>query len=106
MMATLISPILLLRCTDFFILSLLPRYGILGAMLADFHTHTYLSDGVLSPMELIRRAHVLGLGAIALTDHVGPGSLERVLEEVKKDCLVGRGPWDTLATPGGELTHP
>ena len=24
----------------------------------DFHTHTFLSDGVLSPVELIRRAHV------------------------------------------------
>ena len=86
-------------------MSLLPRYGILGAMLADFHTHTYLSDGVLSPMELIRRAHVLGLGAIALTDHVGPGSLERVLEEVKKDCLVAMAHWNILAIPGVELTH-
>ena len=25
-------------------------------MLFDFHTHTFLSDGVLSPIELMRRA--------------------------------------------------
>ena len=28
------------------------------AVLYDFHTHSFLSDGVLSPVELIRRAHV------------------------------------------------
>ena len=39
----------------------------------DFHTHTFLSDGVLSPMELIRRAHVRGYRAMAVTDHVGLG---------------------------------
>ena len=26
----------------------------------DFHAHIYLSDGMLSPMELIRRAHQIG----------------------------------------------
>ncbi|HLE81453.1 MAG TPA: PHP domain-containing protein, partial [Dehalococcoidia bacterium] len=30
----------------------------------DFHTHTFLSDGVLSPIELIRRAHVKGYRVI------------------------------------------
>ena len=28
--------------------------------LYDFHTHTFLSDGVLSPMELIRQAYQIG----------------------------------------------
>jgi putative hydrolase len=86
-------------------LSFLRRCDILCSMLADFHTHTCLSDGVLSPIELIRRAHVLGLGAIALTDHAGPGSLGRVIEEVKKDCLVARAHWNIMAIPGVELTH-
>ena len=36
----------------------------------DFHTHTFLSDGVLSPIELIRRALVRGYKAMAITDHV------------------------------------
>jgi putative hydrolase len=74
-------------------------------MLADFHTHTYLSDGVLSPMELIRRAQVLGLDAVAITDHVGPGSLERVIGEIKQDCLIAKERWNILAIPGVELTH-
>jgi predicted metal-dependent phosphoesterase TrpH len=42
----------------------------------DFHTHTFLSDGVLSPIELIRRALVRGYKAIGVTDHVGVGNLE------------------------------
>jgi predicted metal-dependent phosphoesterase TrpH len=35
-------------------------------MLFDFHTHTTLSDGALSPVEQIRRAHVRGYTAIAV----------------------------------------
>ena len=50
-------------------------------MIYDFHTHTFLSDGTLSPLELIRRAKTKGYQAIALTDHVGLGSLERVIRE-------------------------
>ena len=46
----------------------------------DFHTHTFLSDGVLTPVELIRRAHVAGYRVIAITDHVGPGNLEPCAE--------------------------
>ena len=41
--------------------------------------HTFLSDGVLSPVELIRRAHVAGYRVMAITDHVGAGNLEYVL---------------------------
>ena len=35
----------------------------------DLHTHSFFSDGVLSPSELIRRAVVKGYKAIAITDH-------------------------------------
>ena len=52
----------------------------------DFHTHTFLSDGVLSPVELIRRAFVRGYRAMAVTDHVGIGNLEMVLSTLVKDC--------------------
>ena len=41
----------------------------------DFHTHTFLSDGVLAPTELIRRAIHNGYRVMAVTDHVGPGQL-------------------------------
>jgi putative hydrolase len=74
-------------------------------MLYDFHTHTFLSDGSLSALELIRRACVSGYAAIGLTDHVGPGSLERVLGEIEKDCAMARAHWNIVAVPGVELTH-
>ncbi len=74
-------------------------------MLYDFHTHTFYSDGVLSPIELIRRAFVKGYSAIAITDHVALGSLGRVINETSDDCALARTHWNILAIPGVELTH-
>ena len=71
----------------------------------DFHTHTFLSDGVLSPIELIRRAHHIGYVAMAVTDHVGAGNLEQVLNTLIKDCAMATNRWDILALPGVEITH-
>jgi len=71
----------------------------------DFHTHTSLSDGSLSPLELIRRALAKGYKAIALTDHVATGYLERIIKETSADCALARAHWDILAIPGVELTH-
>ena len=71
----------------------------------DFHTHTFLSDGVLSPVELIRRAHVNGYRVIAITDHVGHGNLEHVLKTLIKDCEMASRRWDIMALPGVEITH-
>ena len=74
-------------------------------MIYDFHTHTTLSDGSLSPIELIRRACVAGYRAVALTDHSGLGSLPRFAEELSQDCALARDRWDIVALPGVELTH-
>jgi len=74
-------------------------------MLFDFHTHSFHSDGVLSPIELIRRAFVNGYNAIAITDHVALGSLERIIKEISDDCALAKAHWDILAVPGVELTH-
>ena len=71
----------------------------------DFHTHTCLSDGELSPVELIRRASERGYRGIALTDHVGMGSLERLIRETVEDCRIAREHWNIVAIPGVELTH-
>ena len=71
----------------------------------DFHTHTFLSDGVLSPIELIRRALVRGYKAIGVTDHVGIGNLEFVVKSLVKDCANATKRWDILAMPGVEITH-
>jgi len=74
-------------------------------VLYDFHTHTFNSDGVLSPLELIRRAVVKGYSAIAITDHAALGSLGRLIKETSEDCALARAYWDILAIPGVELTH-
>lgn len=74
-------------------------------MVYDFHTHSCLSDGALTPIELARRALVKGYKAIAITDHVGVGSLDRVIREVVEDCALVRRHWNIAALPGVELTH-
>ena len=71
----------------------------------DFHTHTFLSDGVLSPVELIRRAYMRGYQVIAVTDHVGMGNLENVVKTLMTDCELASRHWDILAIPGVEITH-
>ena len=67
--------------------------------------HTFLSDGVLSPVELIRRAHVAGYRVMAITDHVGAGNVEYVLNTLVRDCAMASRRWDILALPGVEITH-
>lgn len=74
-------------------------------MLYDFHSHTFHSDGVLSTIELIRRATVKGYGVIGITDHAGIGSLQRLIKEVGDDCELARSYWNIMAMPGVELTH-
>ena len=71
----------------------------------DFHTHTFLSDGSLSPIELIRRAYMHGYKAIGITDHVNPGNLEFVIKALVKDCKMASSRWNILAIPGVEITH-
>ena len=71
----------------------------------DFHTHTFLSDGVLSPIELIRRAIRTGYRVMAITDHVGPGNMEFILKTLIADCDMANSRWDILALPGVEITH-
>ena len=41
----------------------------------DLHTHTCLSDGNLTPMELIAAARDAGIGILAITDHNDTGDL-------------------------------
>src|SRR4030066_481286 len=87
---------------------LLPKAKLLWyflRVLYDFHTHTFNSDGILSPIELIRRAFVKGYSAISISDHVALGSLGRVIKETSDDCALARDYWDILAIPGVELTH-
>ncbi len=48
-----------------------------GGRTVDLHTHTYFSDGSLSPEELVEEAMWRGLSAVALTDHDSVEGLPR-----------------------------
>jgi putative hydrolase len=74
-------------------------------MVYDFHTHTSLSDGELSPMEMLRRAAVAGYTAVALTDHASTGDMQRIIAEVTEVCRLAWKYWQLTAIPGIELTH-
>jgi len=71
----------------------------------DFHTHTFLSDGVNSPIELIRCAHIYGYAAIAITDHVSYSNIDEIIKAVKKDCQLAEKYWEIKAIPGVEITN-
>jgi histidinol phosphatase-like PHP family hydrolase len=71
----------------------------------DFHTHTFLSDGVLSPMEQARRAVVNGYRTLALTDHMGVGGVDRLLDTLRRDREIIERHWPIQVIVGVELTH-
>ena len=48
--------------------------------LVDLHTHTFVSDGTLSPTQLVEQAAAAGLAAIAITDHDHVGALVEARE--------------------------
>ncbi|MGA2934376.1 MAG: histidinol phosphate phosphatase domain-containing protein [Methanomicrobiales archaeon] len=70
----------------------------------DLHTHSTLSDGDMLPIELVRRAAVLGYRTLAITDHVDSGNLSQVIaaQIPLKDLAAAFGV--TLLT-GVEITH-
>jgi predicted metal-dependent phosphoesterase TrpH len=53
-------------------------------MKADLHIHTTYSDGLLSPVQVVRRADELNLKVIAITDHDTVEGIPEALEEAKK----------------------
>jgi putative hydrolase len=71
----------------------------------DFHTHTFWSDGVLSPVEQARRALVNGYNAIGLTDHAGTGNVVHLVQELKRDRDLVERYWPIRVIVGVELTH-
>lgn len=72
--------------------------------LADFHTHTTLTDGEMIPIELVRRMAVLGYRTVAITDHADSTNLQSLLESLVRIKDMGREYGiDVLA--GVELTH-
>jgi len=50
----------------------------------DLHTHSYYSDGELSPRELVRLAKKRGIKNLALTDHNSVKGVEQAIKQGKK----------------------
>lgn len=73
----------------------------------DLHTHTFFSDGDLSPAELITRAVNKGYKAIALTDHCDYSNYKTVIESIIKVCNEFNQSkfYDIICLPGIELTY-
>jgi histidinol phosphatase-like PHP family hydrolase len=73
--------------------------------LYDFHMHTFLSDGELLPVELVRRCIVSGYTAMAITDHAGPGNAQFITSTLTREAQVVKQHWGIVVVPGVELTH-
>ncbi len=72
----------------------------------DLHTHSTLSDGVLLPSELARRAEANGYKFLAITDHADIGTIPLILNHLIPACEEFNKYSQTLQVfPGVELTH-
>jgi len=71
----------------------------------DLHTHSIFSDGVLVPSELVRRAEVLGIKAIGITDHGDASNLDFIIPRIVAVSESLNRVNQIKAVPGIELTH-
>jgi histidinol phosphatase-like PHP family hydrolase len=71
----------------------------------DFHTHSLLSDGVLLPSELLRRAEILDFEAVAITDHADASNLEMIIDSLRRVLVEQATDFRTRLLVGVELTH-
>lgn len=71
----------------------------------DLHTHSFFSDGVLVPSELVRRAVMKGYEVIAITDHADASNVDFIIPRVASVCRELSRRWKITALPGIELTH-
>ncbi len=71
----------------------------------DLHTHSILSDGSLLPSELLRRASVLGHGAVAITDHVDASNMAEIIRALRRVAEDQAEDFGLHLLVGVELTH-
>ncbi len=71
----------------------------------DLHTHSFFSDGVLLPSEMLRRAEALGYAALAITDHADVSNLDEIAAQLVRFSRAGLAGFSLHFVPGVELTH-
>ncbi|MFC1580050.1 histidinol phosphate phosphatase domain-containing protein [Thermodesulfobacteriota bacterium] len=71
----------------------------------DLHTHTFFSDGVLIPSELVRRFEAIGYDAVALTDHADSSNLDFIIPRIVQVAKDLNQTQTVKVVPGIELTH-
>ena len=71
----------------------------------DLHTHSFFSDGVLIPSELVRRFESLGYSAVAITDHADSANLDFIIPRMIKLASCLNAVQSVTVIPGIELTH-
>lgn len=71
----------------------------------DLHSHTTLSDGSLTPRELVRLASHVGLEVLAVTDHDTTEALVEALDEAARVGLRLIAGMEVSATVEGKNVH-
>jgi histidinol phosphatase-like PHP family hydrolase len=71
----------------------------------DLHTHSIFSDGVLIPSELVRRAEVLGIKVLGITDHADASNLDFIIPRIVAVSEELNRINEIKTVPGIELTH-
>ncbi len=74
-------------------------------MYIDLHTHSFFSDGVLIPSELVVRAKAAGYSVIAITDHVDYTNMDLVLPRIKRVAAELSRHYEIKVIAGCEITY-
>ncbi len=69
----------------------------------DFHCHSTASDGILSPVELVKLAYEQGVRVMALTDHDSTEGLEEARGAIEPDFTLIPGVELGTDIPGAEI---
>lgn len=72
---------------------------------ADLHSHSSVSDGTLTPAEVVRRAHASGVRLLALTDHDHLGGMAEARSEAQRLGIDFVGGVEVSVSWGGETVH-
>ncbi|MDD5260100.1 MAG: histidinol phosphate phosphatase domain-containing protein [bacterium] len=71
----------------------------------DLHSHTFFSDGVLIPSELVCRAAAAGYKTICLSDHVDFSNIDITIPRMVKVSKILTREYKIKVIAGAELTY-